>query len=257
MLDAIDTAFLSRWQGPAVGGLEPHEATAQPGASGGPLHGGLASAVDGAAPTPTHAAADGIDATEVVPLPPPASTGRPGPKRNARPMPPAPAADAPLVERLLAAAWDDWHALAACVEDARLAGRRVIAVAGSRPGEGRTTLVACLAAALHARGRDVVCAQPHDCAEAAGAGSRIHDRRIVLLDAGVWFPPGPLHRQRLMVASLGVDAAILVRRAEAPGGTARRAALESLGIEVLGEVLTFTPAGDAPLGIAACGDDAR
>jgi hypothetical protein len=79
----------------------------------------------------------------------------------------------------------------------------------------------------------------------------------VLLDAGVWFPPGPLHRQRLMVSSLGVDADILVRRADAPGGTARRAALESLGIEVLGEVLTFTPTGEAAVGTACPGDDAR
>jgi|LakMenEpi03Aug12_release.lakeMendotaPanAssembly.Ray.scaffolds.fasta_scaffold204974_2 hypothetical protein len=261
MLDAIDSAFLSRWQDHAGGGLVPNGAAARLAEPDVAVHGVPASTPDDATPPAMRAATDDIDAADIVPLPPPAAAG-PGRERSARMMPPTPLADAsladaPLVDRLLRAAWDDWHALAACVEDARLAGRRVIAVAGSRPGEGRTTLVACLAAALRARGRDVVCAQPHDCAEAAGAGSRLHDRRIVLLDAGVWFPPGPLHRQRLMVSSLGVDAAILVRRADAPGGTARRAALESLGIEVLGEVLTFTPTGEAAVGTACPGDDAR
>jgi len=256
MLDAIDSAFLSRWQDHAGGRLHPNGSAARLGETDVTVHGGAASTPDDASPPPMRTATDDIAAAEIVPLPPPAAAG-PGRERSPRPMPPTPIADAPLVERLLAAAWDDWHALAACVEDARLAGRRVIAVAGSRPGEGRSTLVACLAAALRARGRDVVCAQPHDCAEAAGAGSRLHDRRIVLLDAGVWFPPGPLHRQRLMVSSLGVDAAILVRRSDAPGGTARRAALESLGIEVLGEVLTFTPTGETAVGTAAPGDDPR
>lgn len=256
MLDAIDSAFLSRWQDHAGGRLHPNGSAARLGETDVTVHGGAASTPDDASPPPMRTATDDIAAAEIVPLPPPAAAG-PGRERSPRPRPPTPIADAPLVERLLAAAWDDWHALAACVEDARLAGRRVIAVAGSRPGEGRSTLVACLAAALRARGRDVVCAQPHDCAEAAGAGSRLHDRRIVLLDAGVWFPPGPLHRQRLMVSSLGVDAAILVRRSDAPGGTARRAALESLGIEVLGEVLTFTPTGETAVGTAAPGDDPR
>ncbi|HBB75010.1 MAG TPA: hypothetical protein DC048_11245 [Planctomycetaceae bacterium] len=256
MLDAIDSAFLSRWQDHAGGRLHPNGSAARLGETDVTVHGGAASTPDDASPPPMRTATDDIAAAEIVPLPPPAAAG-PGRERSPRPMPPTPIADAPLVERLLAAAWDDWHALAACVEDARLAGRRVIAIAGSRPGEGRSTLVACLAAALRARGRDVVCAQPHDCAEAAGVGSRLHDRRIVLLDAGVWFPPGPLHRQRLMVSSLGVDAAILVRRSDAPGGTARRAALESLGIEVLGEVLTFTPTGETAVGTAAPGDDPR
>lgn len=256
MLDAIDSAFLSRWQDHAGGRLHPNGSAARLGETDVTVHGGAASTPDDASPPPMRTATDDIAAAEIVPLPPPAAAG-PGRERSPRPMPPTPIADAPLVERLLAAAWDDWHALAACVEDARLAGRRVIAIAGSRPGEGRSTLVACLAAALRARGRDVVCAQPHDCAEAAGVGSRLHDRRIVLLDAGVWFPPGPLHRQRLMVSSLGVDAAILVRRSDAPGGTARRAALESLGIEVLGEVLTFTPTGETAVGAAAPGDDPR
>lgn len=227
MLDAIDTAFLTRWQAGQVGTLARGDDAAVP-------------------PPPPDAGVSGGPAV----VPSSRAEARPQRQEPSRPeatVPPpcpAPAGDAALVERLLAAAWPEWNALAVRVEDARLAGRRVIAVAGSRRGEGRTTLVDCLAAALRARGREVVCVEPGDLANAGGPASadgRGHDRRIVLLDAGVWFPPGPLHRQRLMVASLGVDAAILVRRADAPGGTARRAALEALGVDVLGEVLTFTP----------------
>jgi len=149
--------------------------------------------------------------------------------------------------KLLAAAWRQWSDLAAVVEAARNRGRRVIGIAGSEPAEGRTQLVECLAAALRARGRDVVCVPPSELSavseEIPGGGSP-HDKRIVLVDAGVWFPPGPIRRARLAVASLGCDAVILVRRADGRGGAAREAALEALGIEVLGEVLTFAAAGE-------------
>jgi hypothetical protein len=228
MHDAIDTAFMTRWQAAQAAGAAP-----------------------GVAPASMSPAPEAVVAVGTVAVAPPqpsaAAERQPAdvrPEPIASPPCPAPAGAAAVVERLLAAAWSEWNALAVRVEDARLAGRRVIAVAGSRRGEGRTTLVDCLAATLRARGREVVCVAPDDLAHADGAGAADgpgHDRRIVLLDAGVWFPPGPLHRQRLMVASLGVDAAILVRRADVPGGTARRAALEALGVDVLGEVLTFTP----------------
>jgi hypothetical protein len=121
----------------------------------------------------------------------------------------------------------------------------VIAVAGSEPREGRSTLVACLALTLEARGGDVVCIDPPDLAAAVAADhGRCHDRRVVLVDAGVWFPPGPIRRQWLVVATLGCEAAILVARGQGRSA-ARAAALEAIGIEVLGEVLTFTPAPEA------------
>lgn len=167
----------------------------------------------------------------------------PAPTVARRPEAPAPSDSDPMVERLLTLSPEQWDALAAHVEAARQRGRRVIAVAGARSGEGRTTLLRCLAATLRARGRDVACSLPHDLATiAAGPDGRgpTHDKRIVLVDAGIWFPPGPIRRAVLQVASLGCEAAILVRRAGAPGGPARQAALEALGIEVLGEVLTFT-----------------
>jgi len=160
--------------------------------------------------------------------------------------PAAPAADErSIVERLLAAAPQEWAALAGHVERARNRGRRVIAVAGCERGEGRTTLLQCLATALRTRGRDVVCVEPADMAAAADApgGGVSHDKRIVLVDAGIWFPPGPVRRQVLMVASQGCEAAILTRRADRPGIGSRAAVLASFGVEVLGEVVTFTEHG--------------
>jgi hypothetical protein len=67
------------------------------------------------------------------------------------------------------------------------------------------------------------------------------DSPLVLVDAGVWFPGGPLRRSWLQSQSIGCDAAIVVRRAGQPECPARGAALESIGLKVLGEVVTMTP----------------
>jgi hypothetical protein len=161
------------------------------------------------------------------------------------PTPSPPPTGGSVVDRLLRAAWSEWNGLAAHVEAARLRGRRVCAVAGGEPREGRTTLVECLAAVLRARGRDVSCTTPQELAAAAASDPRhshghSHDKRIVLVDAGIWFPPGPIRRHWLARSVVGSEAAILVRRADRPSAAARHTVLESLGIEVLGEVLTFT-----------------
>lgn len=223
-LDAVDAAFLRRLDArtlPAV--LPPAETGAWP-------------APPAQAPGP-----DPIDDVPVEPAPgaPPVAARPPGGSDDVQ---------EPIVARLLAQTPEQWDALAGHVEAARQRGRRVIAVAGARTGEGRTTLLHCLAARLRSRGRDVACAVPHDLTVVAcGADGRrpTHDKRIVLVDAGIWFPPGPIRRALLQVSSLGCDAAILVRRSGTTGGFARQAALEALGIEVLGEVLTFTSPVDA------------
>jgi hypothetical protein len=101
--------------------------------------------------------------------------------------------------------------------------------------------VAGLVRILRGRGRDVVEIGPEGI---GGAIEPTHDKRIVLVDAGIWFPPGPIRRQRLAVASLGCEAAILVRRADRQPAPAREAVLESLGIEVLGEVVSFAAASE-------------
>ncbi len=143
-----------------------------------------------------------------------------------------------LVDRLLRVVPHAWSHLAKRVEDAQRDGAEVIAITGARRGEGRTTLVGCLARALMARGRRVEC---HDRVPLELASVGREGGTIVLVDAGVWFPGGPLRRAWLERQSLGCHAVILVRSADQPACPARGAALEAVGLKVLGEVLTMTP----------------
>ncbi len=143
-----------------------------------------------------------------------------------------------LVDRLLRVVPHAWSHLAKRVEDARRDGAEVIAVTGARRGEGRTTLVGCLARALMARGRRVEC---HDRVPLEMASTGPEGGTIVLVDVGVWFPGGPLRRAWLERQSLGCHAVILVRSADQPACPARALALEAVGLKVLGEVLTMTP----------------
>jgi len=143
-----------------------------------------------------------------------------------------------LVDRLLRVVPDAWSHLAKRVEDAHRDGAEVIAITGARRGEGRTTLVGCLARALMARGRRVEC---HDRVPLGLASPGREGGTIVLVDAGVWFPGGPLRRAWLERQSLGCHAVILVRSADQPACPARGVALEAVGLRVLGEVLTMTP----------------
>jgi hypothetical protein len=150
--------------------------------------------------------------------------------------------DQPLVAWLLRESPAEWAAVAERVEQAVAEGARVIAVAGGARGEGRTTLVAGLAATLQARGqRAIVVADPP-----AEAGETLLDKGsdhpVVIVDAGIWFPPGPIRRDRLATLSAGCDAVILVRRAAQPPSPARAAAIEQTGCRLLGEVLTFEEA---------------
>ncbi len=224
-LDLLDRAFMRRLD------LPPPPATAAsragPASSASPAPGPAAAPVPAPAPVPKPA----------PPVATAAAHASPGPCRFREV---AAASPSGLVGRLLEQAVPAWESLATHVEAARRRGRRVIAVAGCQPREGRTTLLACLAAALGGRGHTVVSIDAHDVAAVASNGP-VHDKRIILVDAGVWFPPGPIRRQLLLVASLGCEAAILVRRSGTGGSVARAAALEAIGIEVLGEVLTFAP----------------
>jgi hypothetical protein len=144
-----------------------------------------------------------------------------------------------LVERLLGVVPGEWQSLAERVEEACGRGTCVIAVAGGCPGEGRSTVVACLARTLADRGHmvEVLDRAPVELPAASGR-SRCS---IALVDAGVWFPGGPLRRSWLARRSLGCQAAILVRRADAPEWAGREAALAAVGVVVLGEVLTMAP----------------
>ena len=143
-----------------------------------------------------------------------------------------------LVDRLLRVVPHAWSHLAKRVEDAHRDGAEVIAITGARRGEGRTTLVGGLARTLMARGRRVEC---HDRVPLELASAGREGGTIVLVDAGVWFPGGPLRRAWLERQSLGCHAVILVRSADQPACPARGVALEAVGLKVLGEVLTMTP----------------
>lgn len=227
-LDLLDAAFVRRWQS-----RERAEATAVP-------------------PAGSAGSAPAVGAVRPHDSPPPSG---PEPRVHDGFVDDGGRLEA-TARRLFERAPEEWVTLARHCERARQRGLRVIAVAGGEPGEGRSTLVACLAEALRQRGHDVACVGPADVRDAAGGtvgGGTPHDRRIVLVDAGIWFPPGPIHRRRLLFASIGHDAVILVRRADSPSLASRAAILESLGLAVLGEVLTFAAADDdgGPPGISA------
>ena len=168
-----------------------------------------------------------------------ASPAMPAP---AMPVPAMPVADpepAPgdFVDRLLDAALAEWSGLADEIEAARARGRRSIAIAACERFVGCSTLVEGLVRLLRRRGRDA-CGCTVATIPAVGA---THDKRIMLVDAGVWFPPGRIHRQRLLIATGGCDAAILIRRSGREPSTAWAVALEAIGVEPLGEVLSFVP----------------
>lgn len=215
-LDTLDAAFVQRWRATVTPPSVRQAPAAVPAPSPQP-----------ASPAPPPPAFPATTAAAALPPAPPRTPGQPTTKP-------------PLLARLLAEAAPQWNAIADRIEAARGRGRRVIAVAGCDRGEGRTTLVAAVAEVLRSRGRDVAVLEPGDLAGLAGPP---HAKRIVLVDAGVWFPAGPIRRSRLVVASHGCEAVIVVRRACRPAAAAIEAALEAIGIEPLGEVVTSV--GDA------------
>lgn len=142
-----------------------------------------------------------------------------------------------FISRLLDAAPAAWEALADEAVAARGRGLRTIAIVACERAAGCSTLAEGIVRVLHQRGRDaIVCP-----ATAIPVDGVTHDKRIVIVDGGVWFPPGRIHRHRLLVASSGCDAAILVIRSggRAPAGWS--SCLQAIGVEPLGEVVSFVP----------------
>ena len=142
-----------------------------------------------------------------------------------------------FVGRLVAAARTEWEGLADEAIAARGRGRRTIAIVACERAAGCSTLAAGLARVLRDRGRDAVECQ----AVAIPSTGVAHDKRIVIVDGGVWFPPGRINRQRLLVASSGCDAAILVVRSGHRPPACWSTCLEAIGVEPLGEVVSFVP----------------
>ena len=149
----------------------------------------------------------------------------------------APAAADDFVDRLLAAARTEWETLADEVVAARGRGRRAVAIVACERAAGCSTLTAGLVRVLHERGREAITCR----SSAIPTTGATHDKRIVLVDGGIWFPPGRINRQRLLVAASGCDAAILVIRSGRRPPAAWSTCLEAIGVEPLGEVVSFVP----------------
>lgn len=154
-----------------------------------------------------------------------------------------PRVDAPvagdIVPRLLAAASVEWDALADAAAGSAWSGRPVIAVTGSAPGEGRSTVAAGLVATLRSRGISALVVPKAPLLLSAADASVARGASIVIVDAGPWFTPGPVRRAAVERSALGCDAAIFVRRESAPPCPARIACLSDIGLAVLGEAISF------------------
>lgn len=146
----------------------------------------------------------------------------------------------PVVAMLLESHPDQWCRLADRVEDAMAAGDIVIAVVGRERSEGRSTVVAGLGHVLRRRGHSIDCRHcPPDREPRAESHALAQP---VIVDAGVWFPRGPVHRGRVARAAIGCHAVVLVRRATRAPCSIHGAVLAGLGVHVLGEVVTFAEA---------------
>jgi len=146
----------------------------------------------------------------------------------------------PVVATLLESHPDQWRRLADRVEDAMATGDIVIAVVGRERAEGRSTVVAGLGHVLRRRGHSIDCRHhPSDREPCAESHALV---RPVIVDAGVWFPKGPVHRGRVARAAIGCHAVVLVRRATRAPCPIHGAVLAGLGVHVLGEVVTFAEA---------------
>lgn len=231
-LDAVDRGFVARLAARRMPSAERIDRAVQRAVQAARVPAAAGNAVVASSP---DRGSDGISALSAVAVAPAAA--RPVVDLAPPSPPPDPGLEGSLVDRLLDAAAGAWDAIARRVEEAHAAGAFVVAVAGGRRGEGRSTVVACLARALAARGRDV---EVRDRAP-VDAGLRA-DAPIVLVDAGIWFPGGPIRRTRIERESLGCHAAILVRQAGQPPCPARGDVIRAVGLVLIGEVLTRVPA---------------
>ena len=157
----------------------------------------------------------------------------------------------PTLLQLLEQFPSQWAAVATAVEQARQNGTRVIAVAGHQQGEGRTTLVRGLTLLLAERGWRVACFASASAwwqelvGDAANWQQRLPEAvtadDLVLVDAGIWFPPGPLQPQQLQLKMFGFDGALLVRRHALPANPARDGVIANAGLQAVGEIVSFAP----------------
>lgn len=144
-----------------------------------------------------------------------------------------PAAHSPAADCVPAA----WAAIACELEAAAAAGCRVIAVVSVRRGEGCSTVAHGAVRALEARGHRAACVTMPPL-QVAARDAQVDAAEIVIVDAGTWFPPGPIRRHHVARQALGCDAVMFVRRADRPRCDAHAEAVAAIGLRVLGEVET-------------------
>ena len=160
-----------------------------------------------------------------------------------------------LLARLLEDHPEQWWTVADRVCAAREAGHRVIAIAGHQSGEGRTTLMRGVAVMLEHLDWQVKMVESATAwwRELIGDASTWQwrqqaiegDRDVVLVDAGIWFPSGPLRIHQLRNATFGFDAVLMVRHHDAAPCPASEQALAATGVQLIGEVVSFAPAAHA------------
>ena len=147
----------------------------------------------------------------------------------------------PLLSKLLESMPDQWIQIAEQIEAAQAAGCRVFAITAGQPGAGVTTVARGAFLTLQGRGRRVACVSkpPLQCRDLKAREHHADRADIVIVDAGIWFPPGPIRQRQVAQLAFGCDAVILVRRADRAAVPAQGETLTACGLRVLGEVITF------------------
>jgi hypothetical protein len=147
----------------------------------------------------------------------------------------------PLLSKLLESVPDQWIQIAEQIEAAQAVGCRVVAITAGQPGAGVTTVARGAFLTLQGRGRRVACVSkpPLQCRDLKAREHHADRADIVIVDAGIWFPPGPIRQRQVAQLAFGCDAVILVRRADRAAVPAQGETLTACGLRVLGEVITF------------------
>jgi hypothetical protein len=147
----------------------------------------------------------------------------------------------PLLSKLLESVPDQWIQIAEQIEAAQAVGCRVVAITAGQPGAGVTTVARGAFLTLQGRGRRVACVSkpPLQCRDLKAREHHADRADIVIVDAGIWFSPGPIRQRQVAQLAFGCDAVILVRRADRAAVPAQGETLTACGLRVLGEVITF------------------
>ena len=145
----------------------------------------------------------------------------------------------PIVKRLLEKVPGQWLDFAKSIESEVREGRQVIAIVGGVPGEGCSTIARGLVSTLRCRGWDVAALDDTHAIDRQDIFSMNAEKKVVVVDAGAWFPPGPIQHNRISELSNGFDAVVLVRRASKAPSAARATVIRNVGLHLIGEVETF------------------